>query len=241
MLTLGIDLASQPEKTAVCLIAWNSDHATIDTLKVCLTDDDLVLLGEKADKIGVDVPFGWPARFVRVVSAHSRGAAVEEFSIPDLRFRATDLHTRHTTGKWPLSVSTDRIGVPAFRAIRLLARLDSSSVVDRTGGGKIAEVYPAGALIQWGFSSTGKKDFPQLGKSVLAHLSAWLTVSSDLGTLLVQNRDAFDALIASLVARAAALGLCEPIPTGCIEAARTEGWIVLPSKKSLNQLVGISS
>ena len=65
MLTLGIDLASQPEKTAACLIAWNSDHATIDTLKVCLTDDDLVLLGEKADKIGVDVPFGWPARFVR--------------------------------------------------------------------------------------------------------------------------------------------------------------------------------
>jgi hypothetical protein len=103
------------------------------------------------------------------------------------------------------------------------------------------EVYPAGALIQWGFSSTDKKDFPQLGKSFLAHVSRWFSVSSDLGTLLVQNRDAFDALIAGLVARAAALGLCEPIPTGCMEAARTEGWIVLPSKESLNQLVGMYS
>lgn len=236
MLTLGIDLASQPEKTAACLIAWNSDHATIDTLKVCLTDDDLIFLGQKAGKIGVDVPFGWPRQFVQVVSAHSEGTAVGDFSTPELRFRATDLHTRQTTGKWPLSVSTDRIGVPAFRAIRLLGRLNPNSVVDRTGGGTITEVYPAGALIQWGFPNTDKKDFTELGKSFLARVSKWLVVSSEFGKLLVQNRDAFDSLIAGLVARASALGLCEPIPAGCLEVARIEGWIALPNGGSLEKL-----
>jgi len=236
MFTLGIDLASQPENTAGRLIIWNADHATIDTLKVHLSDDDLVLLAEKADKIGVDVPFGWPAQFVRVVSAYSRGTTVEEFSTRNLRFRATDLHTRQTTGKWPLSVSTDRIGVPVFRAIRLLGRLASGAVVHRTGEGIITEVYPAGALSQWGFTNTNKKDFPDLGKSFMARMSKWLLVSPEIRALLVKNRDAFDALVASFVARAAALGLCEPIPASCLEAARIEGWIALPDRDSLKKL-----
>jgi len=42
-------------------------------------------------------------------------------------------------------------GVPAFRAAELLRRLAPGCPVDRSGGGKILEVYPAEALIQWGF------------------------------------------------------------------------------------------
>src|SRR6202040_3661084 len=42
-------------------------------------------------------------------------------------------------------------GAPAFRAAELLRRLAPDCPVDRSGGGKILEVYPAGALIQSGF------------------------------------------------------------------------------------------
>jgi hypothetical protein len=63
----------------------------------------------------------------------------------------------------------------------------------------------AGALSQWGFTNTNKKDFPGLSNSFMARISKWLLVSPELRALLVQNRDGFDALVASFVARAAAL------------------------------------
>ena len=98
------------------------------------------------------------------------------------------------------------------------------------------EVYPAGGLIQWGFGKTSKKDFSELGEIFLSKVSHWLRTPPDLRPLLLQNRDAFDALIASLIARAAAVGLCIPIPPHFVEAAKTEGWIALPGKGSLPRL-----
>jgi hypothetical protein len=56
--------------------------------------------------------------------------------------------------------------------------------------------------------------------------------------LVQHNDDAFDALIASLVARANALGLCGPVPDECLDEARVEGWISLPEAGSLAKLPG---
>src|SRR5262245_13522336 len=134
--TLGIDLAAQPKNTAACLITWNSNHAKIDALRVGLTDNDLVQLGESANKIGLDAPLGWPTKFVKVISAYHQGGICEECSNQELRFRATDHHVKTVTQRWPLSVSTDLIGVVSLRAIRLLNRLTHEAQVDRTGFGK---------------------------------------------------------------------------------------------------------
>ena len=68
-------------------------------------------------------------------------------------------------------------------------------------------------------------------------------LSSADAALCGQSDDCFDALIASLVARAAALDLCESIPLDDRAAATREGWIALPSSDSLGQLakVGLTS
>ena len=45
-----------------------------------------------------------------------------------------------------------------------------------------------------------------------------------------------DALVAALVARAAVIGCCEPIPPGDRALAMEEGWIALPRSGSLADL-----
>jgi hypothetical protein len=49
--------------------------------------------------------------------------------------------------------------------------------------------------------------------------------------------NALDALLAALVARAAALDLCEPVPADMVAMAQKEGWIALPKRESLQALV----
>lgn len=52
----------------------------------------------------------------------------------ELRYRATDYRVRQITGRWPLSVSTDRIGVAAMRCASLLDSLAAQGApVDRCG------------------------------------------------------------------------------------------------------------
>lgn len=113
-----------------------------------------------------------------------------------------------------MSVSTDRIGVTAFRAATLL----SDEAVDRTGGGKFVEVYPRATLYRLRVD-------PSL--EALRTAASWLDLG-DCEDLCAANRHCFDAVVASLTARAAALGVCEPVPSEDVDAARREGWIALP-------------
>ena len=99
----------------------------------------------QADIVGIDAPFGWPAPFV---------AAVGEWTLTEwnevirdgLSLRETDRHVRRQSGVRPLSVSADRIALPAMRAMALLKR---HGVIDRSGDGRFFEVYPAGSLAIW--------------------------------------------------------------------------------------------
>jgi hypothetical protein len=237
MVTLGIDFASQPANTGACFVLWGKGRAEVETLQVGVTDDEILAFCPRAGKVGIDVPFGWPSAFVQAVAAHARREDWPKSSIHQLRFRATDHNVKRMTGKWPLSVSTDLIGVPALRAAAILCELSCEAVVDRAGGGALVEVYPAASLIRWGFSKTGKKESSTLIPSFLQSVSGWLVVSDENRATLLSSRDAFDALIASLTARACARGLCEGVPPEETDAAKVEGWIAIPKEGSLKRLI----
>jgi predicted nuclease with RNAse H fold len=245
VITLGIDLASQPRSTAACAIEWGAGRARVIDVACGQDDDALVERIAGADKVGVDVPFGWPDAFVEAVARFHAGRAWPEATVMALRYRETDRVVAARTGRWPLSVSTDLIGVPTFRAARLLARLAAADghAVDRSGGGRLVETYPAAALRLWGFASTGYKrrdDRPSLlalVRRLEARTRGWLDLGAAGRRLCRGSDDALDAVVAALVARAAALGLCAGPPPDLAATAAREGWIALPPADALDRLV----
>ena len=65
MLVLGIDLAAQPASTGVVVLERDPRGRWVAEVPEGEPDDDaLVRWGAGADKVGVDVPLGWPAPFV---------------------------------------------------------------------------------------------------------------------------------------------------------------------------------
>jgi hypothetical protein len=226
MRTLGVDLSSQPKATAACRITWSAGAADVDVLELGVDDQRLARLIDTSDKVGLDVPLGWPDVFVDAIARHRRGepwpAGADNRA---LRFRRTDLVVWARTGRPPLSVSSDRIALPAFRAARLL----SPYRLDRSGSEKFVEVYPRAARDCFALSRTRSVD-------ELLVLAPFLAPSSATVSLCAESDDCFDALIAALVARAAVLGQCEPIPAGERAAATREGWIALPLPGSLSRL-----
>jgi predicted nuclease with RNAse H fold len=247
MKTLGIDLAAQPAKTAACALEWTETGVSVTYLNRGENDDALLAHIRSADRIGIDAPFGWPDDFVEAVTAHSllepwpgRGLDQPAFRAR-LAFRETDRHMIDAESR-PLSVSTDRIGVTAMRCAYLLDRISEDGMIDRVGRGKLIEVYPAATLRRWGFSATGYKRSAGLEAlsrlvSDLERRAPWLAISPVQRELCVMRDDAFDALIAALTARAAALGLTE-LPAAAAEArAAREGWIHLPQPGSFDRLL----
>jgi predicted nuclease with RNAse H fold len=236
MLTVGLDVASKSEGTAACWVEWKHGEATIRRVAEHVTDDVIrVIIGEQADKTGVDVPLGWPDAFVSALSRHHRGDAWGDHAPLVLELRATDLAVRAVTGRRPLSVSTDRIAYPTMRMARLLAG------IDRTGDGPIVEVYPAGALRIWGLTATKYKRLagaPVLTDLVtsLREVAPWLRADDEQWSRIERNDNAFDALVASLVARAKTVGLCHEVPPEHRDLAAVEGWIALPREGTLARL-----
>jgi len=245
METLGIDLASDPGRTALCAIRWERGAARVTALRGRGADDELLAAHAAADVTGIDSPFGWPAAFLAFLCGTSRlsaGAATSWSGdlARTLRYRATDAAVRDLTGRWPLSVSSDLIAVVAMRCQGLLARM---GVGDRSGDGRVFEVYPAAALRRWGLPALGYKG-PRgtpVRREIVRGLRAqapWLGISGSREETLVADDDALDALVSALNARAAALGLTvRPGAEVRHEAAR-EGWIAVPLEGSLGKLAG---
>ncbi len=241
MRSLGIDLASRPRETAACLLLWREGRATVEFLERNLYDDALLDLAGTADAIGIDAPFGWPATFVDFVTAHHAGRPVApNWEDPDLRrslrLRRTDLWVwaEGFTGRPPLSVSTDRIAMPALRCAGLLGRL---GVLDRATDPRVFEAYPAAALGVWtGVSSNYKRKQGAATRAeivgALREAAPWLEVPDEC----LDDADLLDALVAALVARAAALGRTHPPPDQEREAAVREGWIAVPLPHTLAHL-----
>jgi hypothetical protein len=139
-----------------------------------------------------------------------------------------------------LSVSTDRIALPAVRAAALLSRLPER--VARDGSGVVVEVYPAAALSRWALASQGYKGKAKratrqaLVEDFLARTEPRLRINPAHVDLCISSDDAFDAVIVGPVARAAAIGMVEKIPDADRAAAEREGWIAVPLVDSLEKL-----
>jgi len=257
METTGIDLAAQDAKTAVCTISWRARAATVAPPlggSDGITEDALVEAVGSGNWVGIDSPFGWPAGFVEAVSGYAKRDPWPELDPDALRYRLTDRLVRRELQISPLSVSSDRIGVTAWRCARLLTLARAGrKAADRTGQDRIVEVYPGAALTRWGLDRRGYKTSGnserKLGQrarreallSELERLAEWLRWKDDARDRCVESDDCLDAFLCALIARAAAVGLTAwPKKKKEWRAARSEGWIHLPRADSLSALVRAS-
>ena len=246
MLTSGIDLASQDARTAACVVDWSGEMACVTELTLGVNDARIIDLILTTDKVGIDSPLGWPIAFAEAVAGHSfEGSWPGSYLHSDntsFRYRRTDLNVWTTVGSAPpLSVSTDKIAFPAMRAAAVLSRLPERMALD--GSGPVVEVYPAAALRRWGLASRkykGRANLAARGELVdafVARSNNWLRLDDVAGQLCRSSDDAFDSLIAALVARACVLSLIDAIPEEDRPSARREGWIALPTPGSLEGLM----
>lgn len=256
--TLGIDLASQPKDTGVCLIDWSGDAGEVLPHGPGVLDDDRLvsmMLEGAVGKVGIDAPFGWPVAFIDAVTSYRDTGTWLDLEANELRFRATETRVAAAVGQQPLSVAMSDLAWPAMRCARILSRLAGEhGVLDRTGRGRVAEVYPMAALRRWGVIEPGtppsqwtyKGDAPGRRERREQHLArladllgSSVSVSADRMERFAEDDDDFDAFVSALVARAVARGLTDPIPAGQGWLALREGWIHLPLEHSIGQLAGV--
>lgn len=227
---VGVDLASQPTKSSLCVIEWDERPRVIELARPA-GDDLIVARAATADAVGMDCPFGWPSKFIETVSRHHdrRSIADVDTTPRDLRLRTTDQWIRaNHVPRDPLSVSTDRLGIVALRGIRILERIAGPGA-DRSGAAGIYETYPGGSLAKWGLRSTGYKGVD--GTDARRGIVDALAVHVDLaGTAdqLVANDDDLDAVITAVVAGLAHMGFTTSAPPEHHDVACVEGWIHVP-------------
>ncbi|WP_043444204.1 DUF429 domain-containing protein [Arthrobacter sp. L77] len=238
MLTAGVDLAAESKGTALAVLDWSRPTVTVD-VRLGVRDAEIARVAPDVARLGIDCAFGWPDDFVTFVTRHAGGLRVDGGADEGmawrrrLSYRATDRVTREITGRWPLSVATDRLGLTAMHCAVLLDAIGDAlgTPVDRAGGGTAVEVYPAATLRGWGLDTRGYKTDDGVREALLDRLLAgapWLDLESADRHLMISSDDAFDAVIAALAARAHALGRTHPVPPGYREQACREGWIALP-------------
>lgn len=237
MLTLGVDLATDPKDTATCLLDWNSGRCA-----VARGADDAALLDAmaRADRVGIDAPFGWPDAFREAIEAWAeRGAWIAGTNREPLRLRETD-RLAVQTGARPMSVSTNLLGATAMRCAHLLAEHHrrAGTALDRVHGA-VVEVYPAGSLAAWGVVEARRYKeaaAAPLRRRIAERLEREAGLAFGEGALLACERSDhnLDALVCSLTARAVDRGLVRPVEV--TDTIAREGWIHLPRSGSLGRL-----
>jgi len=254
--TLGIDFSADVAKTIACEVDWTEHHVRFHK-KV---DDQRIRSwaeGREHNTIAIDVPFGWPERFLKVTARHRLLSRAEikigsyETISEQLRYRKTDEFVRSETGRTPLSVSASFLGCAALRFALIQADLSLDGYgIDRTGlSGKFVEVYPAAALDIWWSKTPVKRDKEEYARKIFKWLEEKLGGSlrsairrAAQKEALESSDDAADALICALMARAVQLSrppenrrlvrcpdeYWDKHP-GTKEATEREGWIWLPA------------
>jgi hypothetical protein len=237
---VGVDLAADPARTACCALEVAGGRAAARLLGGPGDDDALVAFCAGADRVGIDAPFGWPVAFVEAVAAWTEGqpwpARFAERRL--LRLRETDRVVHEVTGKTPLSVSTDAIGVCALRAVELVSRLQPGP--RDLVRGRAVEVYPGAALRQWGLGDAAagyKREVAARERLIAAVLAQapWLEVGPQDLAAMVGTDHPLDALLSALVALAVERGATLPV-TGDPAVVAREGWIHLPVAGPLGAL-----
>ena len=239
MISAGIDLAAEPKGTALALIEFSNNKAKLHYLQQGLDDEALIAKTHNADKVGIDCAFGWPIKFSEFIKNHQDLTKQDlidggmDFR-RELSFRETDREIKRLTGRWPLSVSTDGLGLTAIRCAGLLSKYQANGIeIDRAGSKLLVEVYPGATLRNWNLDTTGYRINPEARAQLLAQLelqAPWLELAT-FRTQMVESADCFDAVIAVLAARAVYLGKYNKPTNEQLEAAKVEGWICLPTDK----------
>jgi len=232
MAFLGIDLASRPERTAAVLLDRRGNMLEVRDAREGCTDDILEELSAAAAGVGIDAPLGWPEAFREAVVERTACTWTLAYQ-REVSYRLTDLRIREQTGRWPLSVSTDRIALPAMRAMSLMHR---KGLTDKSGESGWYEVYPAGSLAVWELPSRGYKADNATGRERRALILKGLEKRfgalhpEGLRQRLVATDHLLDALIAGLTAIEAYHGGTVLPSAAEQEQARLEGWIHLPKR-----------
>lgn len=160
----------------------------------------------------------------------------------------------------PLSVAADKIAMAAWRCCGLLDALAHRQLVvvtDNLGSpfpadarARVVEAYPSASLAIWGIPREGYKAEGAAARSVRRSIltaieragsEGWLRWAPDARERCAATDHALDALVCALVARAALLGLVEPVSGEDAEAARAEGWIAVPRPDGLKSLITVDS
>lgn len=226
----GVDLASQTAQTGLAVVSADSSALRVEQLEVGADDSAIIEAIRQSVKTGVDVPLGWPDRFVDLVSAHHAGGPQQ---CADWRteavLRMTDRVLKEDFGLRPLSVSTDRIAYPALRWSGIEAQLKLLGIdTARDGSGRICEVYPAGFLFQHGLKHRGYKGAAgaQVREEILRSLR--LVMSDEHADLCVADDNALDAVLAAVSAHTVVTGKAYGPPEDHRQAVLREGWIWMP-------------
>ncbi len=237
MLIAGLDLAAEPKGTALAVLDWEANRVKLVSLKLNVADQEIIDVTANAQKLGIDCALGWPTDFVDFLKLYSADSIAGLGFTGDidwrrkLAHRETDREVHRVTGKWPLSVSTDRLGMTALRCAGLLSKLQQSGVqVDRSGSGKVVEIYPAASMRIWGLQIAGYRNSESIRTELIWQLkqsASWLDLNG-FETLMVESCDCFDAVIAALAAGSAAMGKSSVVSQKNLAQAKIEGWVALP-------------
>ncbi len=73
MRVVGVDLATEPARTAVAVLGWDDGKAVVEDLRIGADDEAVLAALAAADKAGIDAPFGWPDAFAAFLAAHQAG------------------------------------------------------------------------------------------------------------------------------------------------------------------------
>lgn len=233
--TWGLDVSTSKAKTAAVAIDWSTQGAAtvVDVVHPLKADDIAPLIAQHlGSRWAVDVPFGWPDRFVALMSSRhdkplpveARPAAAERetWRTRQVAQRVTDrfLTDDERIKTRPLPASFQLLGATAAMWVLIEAQLDDLGIpIDRSGiDGTVCETYPSAALAAW-----------HLGKAK----QTWAELRQNFPFLDADQRlldqfssdDVCDAVVCALIARARDLNLTILPTESDLAAARREGWI----------------
>jgi hypothetical protein len=237
------------------MIEWVDDTAKLVHLQHGAGDPEIIGMAMGPDIVGINCPFGWPRLFVEFLTKYTAGqvggvSAELNPMNPELRYRLTDEFVTHVVpGARPPSPSSGSTAAATLRCATILANSGHPpELLDFNGKPRnVFEVYPPASLSQWGLPYKGYRGAtgqPLLSSMVTKmvkynhYAGPWLRLGQWLDTCR-KDADAFEAVVASLSARAAQLGRAiKPGNKFELEAAGAEGWIWLPDEESLPELHG---
>jgi hypothetical protein len=243
----GLDMASSPKNRGICVIEalvrppCNVIRCGTVVLGSGASDEDVLSLFSTVDAVGVDIPLAWPLAFSNLLSGGAEPslplADRQLPSLESLRFRTVDLYVKTITGRYPLSVSSDLVAVPALKMRLLLWRMEPEARK------KALEVYPAASLARWGLPNRGYKGSrgasvrQEIAGAIVSAIGQKLTLTPKQKESLVRDHNVLDSFVCALTALAQIYGLCDaPDEAGFNSVPPEEGWIWVPASDSLSRL-----